>query len=279
MKAAFKSIDGSITLKDIESRPCENDDIKVRVEACGICGTDLHPAKKESQFGHEVAGEVIEVGPAALRCKVGDKVVLDSATPCGACVNCKNAKPELCKKLKSFFCLKSFGFAEEIMVPDICANFYEGISPAVASLQEPLGVAIDVFKLCDVTNDSNVLIMGAGPIGLFAAQLAKNTTTGKVFVSDFADRTGRKAYAAKIGVDGYIDPTETKLEEYDFGCLIDRIIVTSPPATLPSAFATAATGAIISFIGIGGEGKEGCYMDFDSFHFKKLQPHSTAHSQ
>ena len=61
------------------------------------------------------------------------------------------------------------------------------------------------------------------------------------------------------------------LKEHDFGCNIDRIIVTAPPAALPSAFDVAATGAVIAFIGIGGEGKEYCTFNADAFHFKKLQ--------
>lgn len=271
MKAAFKKTEGSVYLKDIQLRKPEKDEIKVKVEACGICGTDLYEAQNESQFGHEVAGVVVETGPAVIRMKVGDKVVLDSATPCGACENCKNGKQAFCKKLRSFFCLKSFGLAEEILVPEICAIPYDGLSPEVACLQEPLGVAIDVFKLTEINSDSNVLVMGAGPIGLMAAALARNAGARKLFISDFKDRKGRVAYAGKIGIDGWIDPSETPLEEFDFGCNIDRIIVTSPPVTLPSAFKAAANGAIISFIGIGGKGKEGCFVDIDEFHFKKLQ--------
>jgi threonine dehydrogenase-like Zn-dependent dehydrogenase len=274
MKSAFKTKGGKIVVKDFKLRPAAPDELRVKVDACGICGTDLHyeyEGENDSQFGHEIAGTVLETGSAVTGFKAGDKVALDSATPCGCCDNCKNTKQELCTQLKSFFCINSFGFAEEMLVPAICAMHYDRLSPEVACLQEPLGVAIDVFKLADISIDSNVLIIGAGPIGLMAAALAKHAGARRVFVSDFKDRSSRYGLAQKIGVDGWHDPSVTPLAEHDFGCEIDRIIVTAPPVTLPSAFAVAAKGAIIAFIGIGGKGRENCTFDADAFHFKKLQ--------
>jgi L-iditol 2-dehydrogenase len=274
MKSAFKTQNEGIVVKDFQLRQVRPDELRVKVDVCGICGTDLHyeyTGEDDSQFGHEIAGTILEMGSAVTGFELGDKVALDSATPCGCCDNCRNTRQELCTKLKSFFCINSFGFAEEMLVPAICAMHYQDMSPEVACLQEPLGVAIDVFKLTDISIDSNVLIIGAGPIGLMAAALAKHVGARKVFVSDFRNRSARFGLAQNLGINGWHDPSETPLEEFDFGCNIDRIIVTAPPVTLPSAFAAAATGAIISFIGIGGTGKENCTFDADAFHFKKLQ--------
>jgi len=272
MKAAFKSPDGKVTLKDIKLRPVGPDEIRVKVEACGVCGTDLyHGGNKEAQFGHEIAGEVLELGAAVSWLKLGEKVVLDSATPCGRCANCRDAKQELCSNIQSFFFLNSFGFAEEMLAPAVCAIPYFGLSPAVASVQEPLGVAIDILRLSDITVNSNVLVMGQGPIGLMATALARKAGARRVFASDFKSRTARHSLAMKLGADAWVDPSATPLDKFDFGCPVDRIIVTSPPVTLPSAFAVAAKGSIVSFLGIGGAGKETCAFNADAFHFKKLQ--------
>ena len=273
MKSAFKTKDNGIVIKDFQLGAVKPDELRIKVDACGICGTDLHHGTNvaDVQFGHEIAGTVLETGAFVTDFSIGDKVVLDSATPCGTCNNCRNKRQDLCTDVKSFFCINSFGLAEEMLVPAICAMHYDNLSPDIVCLQEPLGVAIDIFKLTDITSDSNVLIIGAGPIGLMALALAKNAGARKIFVSDFRRRTGRYDLAMKLGVDGWHDPSEIPLAEYDFACDIDRIIVTAPPAALPSAFAAAAKGAIISYIGIGGEGKESCTFDADAFHFKKLQ--------
>lgn len=273
MKSAFKTKDNGIVVKDYQLRELNPDELRIKVEACGICGTDLHAGKtdKDIQFGHEIAGIIMEKGSEVDNFEVGEKVVLDSATPCGHCDNCRNTDQDLCCDIQSFFMIQSFGFAEEMLVPAICAMRYEDLSPEVACLQEPLGVAIDVFKLADISIDSNVLVIGAGPIGLMAAALVKRAGAHKMFVSDFKNRNSRYSLAEKIGIDGWHDPSETPLAEFDFGCNIDRIIVTAPPVVLPSAFAVATKGAIITFIGIGGKGRENITFDADAFHFKKLQ--------
>ncbi len=249
--------------------------IRVRVRACGICGTDLNPDPGDEDiwqmFGHEVAGEVSALGPGVANLQVGERIVLDSATPCGRCDECRNARQELCANIRSFFCIGSFGFAGEMIAPAVSAISCPDLDPVVACLQEPLGVAIDLARLADLEPGQNVLILGQGPIGLMALALARRAGARRVFVSDFADRTGRKRVAEAFGADAYIDPKVTPIAGYDFGCAIDRILVTAPPMTLPSAFAVARKGAIISFIGIAHGDGAFCRFDANAFHFKKLQ--------
>lgn len=275
MRAAYRT-DNRVYLKPLAPSPLAAGQIRVGVDACGICGTDLHVQPDQSgceirMTGHEVAGRILELGPGVSGLGVGQRIVLDSATPCGRCRNCRNARQELCLDIQSFFHLGSFGFSEEMIAPAICAIPYDGLDPAVACLQEPLGVAIDALRLADVGVDSHVLILGGGPIGLMLVALARQAGARRVFLSQPGRRTARCAVARGFRVDQIIDPTRIALPEYDFGCAIDRVIVTSPPRTLPDAFAVAAKGGIISFIGI--EHGPGAYCGFDAnaFHFKKLQ--------
>jgi L-iditol 2-dehydrogenase len=198
-------------------------------------------------------------------------VVIESATPCGRCSNCRNTRQELCTDIQSFFYLGYFGFAEQTIVPAISALSCNGLSPDIASLSEPLGVAIDLVRLAEIQTTSNVLIMGLGPIGLMALALVKRAGARRVFVSDFYRRTARIKLAKRFGADGIIEPTATLPHEFDYGCEIDRILVTSPPSSLSKAFKVAVKGAIISFIGIGYEKEAFCSFDANEFHFKKLQ--------
>lgn len=271
MKVAFKGPEG-IKFKDIESRQLKPEEIRLKVNACGICGTDLHSDpdnKNESRFGHEIAGNIIEMGSAVQNLIVGQKVALDSSTACGHCSACKNGLQELCSNVQSFFNNMELGFAEEVIAPAISALPFNGISDAVASLQEPLGVSIDMVRLSEINLNSNVLLMGAGPIGLMAVALAKRQGARKIFVCQRKWRKARCQIALDWGADAIVDPEE--LDNYDFGCSIDRIMVTSAPDTIGTAAKIACKGGIITFIGLGFGEKEKISLEGNAFHFKKLQ--------
>jgi L-iditol 2-dehydrogenase len=274
MKAAFKK-GSKVHLKDITLRPIGPDEIRLRVEACGICGTDLLRAPGddayESELGHEIAGVVLETGTAVSNVRVGQKIVLESSSACGQCENCRNMRQELCTDWRSFGKLKQHGMAEEMIAPAISAVPYEGLTPEVACLSEPLGVAIDMVRLAEIEPTSNVLMTGPGPIGLMALALVRRMGARRVFYSAFAAEKARVEIARRFGADQIIDPSATPLEKYDFGCVLDRALVTTPPSTLPSVCKALGKGGIVSFIGI--QWGEGTYATFDinAFHFKKLQ--------
>lgn len=274
IRTGFKQ-GSDIVLKNIERPALTPDHIRVRIDACGICGTDLQKKAgeaKEQPFGHEVAGTIVETGAHVTELAVGQRVVLESSSACGRCVNCRDARQELCLDFKSFWSSPSLGFAEEMISPAICAIPYEGLTPEVACLQEPLGVAIDMVRLAEITPGSNVLLIGPGPIGLMALQLARHAGARRVFVSGLKrDRPGRGELAKRLGADAFIETDTTPLEGYDFGCLIDRVMVTAPPRMLGSAIKVAAKGGIISYIGIEYGSGAVCSFDANEFHFKKLQ--------
>jgi threonine dehydrogenase-like Zn-dependent dehydrogenase len=261
-----------VFLRDITLPPLKEGQIRLKVEACGICGTDIHCSmENEQQFGHEIAGKILEISPGVSKLVVGQKIVLDSATPCGRCDNCKNAENELCSDIQSIWYVPSFGFAEEMIAPAISATQYENITPEVASLQEPLGVAIDLVRLAEINMNSNVLIIGQGTIGLMATALAKRSGARRIFVAESKSRAKRVELAERFGADICFDPLETPLESMDFGCEINRILVTAPPKVLTTAFKIAGKGAIISFIGIAFGESADVTFNANEFHFKKLQ--------
>jgi L-iditol 2-dehydrogenase len=248
--------------------------ILIKVEACGICGTDVHAALQNEEFlpfGHEVAGRVVELGEGVERLSIGQKVVLDSATPCGWCDNCRNGKHELCTDIQSFYFTHSFGMAEYMVTPAICAIRYEGLTPIQVTLAEPLGVALDLIRVADIRPGNNVLIMGPGPIGLMAIRLAKMAGAQRIFVSALSGTMKRNRLALEFGADAVIEVDTVALEDYKFNCSIDRVVSTSPPSTLPSAMNIAAKGAIIAFIGFAGNSNPNLIFNANEFHVKKLQ--------
>jgi len=272
MKAAFKR-GKMVVLRDVALRPVRPHEVRLCVAACGICGSDLHgdAEGKEAPFGHEVSGTILEVGSAASGLAVGQKVALESSSACGRCENCRNARQELCADIQSFFFSDSFGFAEEMIAPAVSAIPCEDLAPQVATLSEPLAVAIDMVRLAEISDRSNVLVMGAGPIGLMAQMLIRKKGARRVFFSAYRAQKIRFELAQELGADEVIDPTETSLAKFDFGCPVDRILITAPPDALNDAFALAAKGAMITFVGIGVDDGAFCRFNANEFHFKKLQ--------
>ena len=273
MLAGFIKSDLNVELRDIAVRALAQDEIRVRVEACGICGSDFYCGSEAgTPFGHEVAGTIIELGSAVGRLKIGDRVALESASACGVCDFCRDARQELCIALRSIFQNNpSMGVAETLIAPAISAIPYTGLTPAEACLQEPAGVAYDMVRLADLTPESRLLLIGPGPIGLMALELARSMGVRQVRVCGHAKRTGRYRLARKIGIDEWLEPDE--LASADFGTgAPDRILVTAPPAMIPHAVRVAAKGAIISYVGLGWSAEQANIpFDLDSFHVRKLQ--------
>jgi L-iditol 2-dehydrogenase len=275
MRIAYRTAN-AVELRNEPLRPLRAGEIRVKVLACGICGTDLHAptgtdGKAKVMTGHEVAGEILELGNGVTWLQVGQRIVLDSATPCGRCDACHDTRQELCSDIQSFFNIGSFGFADEMIAPAVSAIPCADLSPDIASLQEPLGVAIDLVRLAELRTSSNVLILGQGPIGLIATALARRAGVRRLFATDLTSRPRRLELARQFGADETFDPTQTAIGKFNYGCAIDRILVTAPPKTLPESFEVAAKGAIISYIGIAWGAGAMVSFDADAFHFKKLQ--------
>ena len=275
MKMAFMKSALDIEIRETELRPLENGEIRIRVEACGICGTDVGAARvgvdDYHPFGHEVAGEILELGPGVDWLSVGDRVALESATACGRCANCRNCQQELCTDIISFFALGSLGMAEEMIAPAASAVPFDEITAAEACLSEPLGVAIDMHRLAEITVASHVVVSGPGPIGLLAMRLAEMSGAERIYVCGRSHSKMRLDMARQWGAQEIIEVDRIPLKEYGFEKPPNRFMVTSPPNSIPPLFEIAAKGAIFSYIGIGHDGEGPITFDADDFHFKKLQ--------
>src|SRR5581483_1520310 len=161
----------------IESRPAPQlkgpDDVVIRVEACGICGSDLqilavpprHPARSGVVLGHEICGRVTEAGPDAALA-VGDLVVVDPDIKCGHCVACENGHPSLCRHLRAMGVDEDGGFAEFCRVP--ARNVFpleESVRTAVATLAEPMAAVLHGVRSLATKLGESAVVIGGGPVG------------------------------------------------------------------------------------------------------------------
>jgi len=275
MKAAFLKNLNDIIIKDYKLWKVQPNEVKIKVDACGVCGTDITSAvdgKAEyGPFGHEVAGTIIELGSNVKHLSIGQKVALDSSTPCGYCAKCHDGFQELCTNVQSFFHKTSFGFAEEMITPAISAVPYEGVTAAEACMAEPLGVSIDMHRLADIRIGSHVVVSGLGSIGLMAIRLAKLSGAERIYACGLSRSKAKNKAALKMGADVVIEVDKTPIESYKFPVSPDRFMLSSPPQTMPAMFNIAAKGAIISYIGIKFGDGAAISFDANDFHFKKLQ--------
>jgi L-iditol 2-dehydrogenase len=262
-------------IDEVEARPIDEGEIRVEVRACGVCGTDLMTAaidaKEFQAFGHEISGVVVEAG-ARARVRVGQAVVLESGTFCRSCDDCRNGRVDLCNNGPNYWLKGPMGFSESLVAPMEMAIPFSGLGFDVAALVEPLGVAIDLVKTADIQLGDDVLVVGAGPIGLMAARLARLRGARRLFVASRSHSTRRIELARAFGADEVVftDKEDIGGRSWPKGGL-DRVLVTSPPSTLSSALDAARVGGVVAFIGIENGPAGTISFDANAFHFRKLQ--------
>ena len=169
-------------------------EVLVRVDAAGICGSDLHTyldakigdtvLRAPLILGHEFAGTVEAVGESVASLSVGDRVAVDPAKPCGSCELCRRGHPNLCTNLHFCGLYPDHGcFCERMVVPaSSCFQLPEGFDAETGALLEPLGVALHALDLSKAKSGDSAAIVGAGPIGLLILQVARAAGLNPVFV-------------------------------------------------------------------------------------------------
>ena len=171
---------GNANLQQLPNPVIGESDVLIKVKACGICGTDIHILKGESSstppvvLGHEFSGEVVAVGSLVTTAKVGDRVCIDPNIFCGLCHYCRNGKEHLCENLTAIGVDIHGGFAEYAVVPQ--THVYPlpaNVSYAAGAMVEPVACCVRGMDLAKIRPGDEVAVLGAGPIGLILAQMAK----------------------------------------------------------------------------------------------------------
>jgi threonine 3-dehydrogenase len=194
-------------------------DVKIRVLYTGICGTDLHIYEWDAWarstipvglvIGHEFVGEVVGVGANVPDVQIGQIVSGEGHVVCGRCRNCLAGRRHLCAHTRGVGVNRDGAFAEFIVLP--MSNIWHhapGIALEVAAIFDPFGNAVHTALAFPVLGE-DVLVTGAGPIGIMAAAVAKHAGARHVVISD--PNAYRRALAEKVGVSRAVDPTATTL--------------------------------------------------------------------
>jgi threonine 3-dehydrogenase len=222
MKALVKPrAEAGLEIEDVPVPEVGRDDVLIRVLCTGVCGTDLHiydwdgwaqrNVKVPLIVGHEFAGEIVEIGSEVEDLAVGDIVSGEGHLVCGRCRNCMAGRRVQCARTKGVGVNHPGAFAEFIALP--ATNVWRhpaDIDLAVAAIFDPFGNAVHTALTYPVLGE-DVLITGAGPIGIMAAIVARHAGARYVVITDVSPY--RLELAAKIGVTVAADTTQTPLAE------------------------------------------------------------------
>lgn len=214
MRALYYPAFDQLEIRDVDVTPPQPDEVRLRVAACGICGSELESFKNRSPrrppplvMGHEFCGTIAEVGSAVRDWKPGARVVSNSLVPCGKCVRCDRGDTHLCAQRQIFGMHRPGAFAEFVNVPARCLiPWPENLPAEAASLAEPMANGIHVVRVSRHLPAATALVIGAGPIGLFCQQALQVLRGSKVYVADLSPE--RLAVAKKLGAVRVINPRE-----------------------------------------------------------------------
>ena len=222
MKALVKSKPSrGLWLEEVPEPEFGINDVKVRVLRTGICGTDLHiyewddwaqsTIRVPMVIGHEFVGEIVAVGSNVADFRVGELVSGEGHVVCGRCRNCLAGRRHLCAHTQGIGVNRSGAFAEYIVLP--MSNIWkhsDGIDLDIAAIFDPFGNAVHTALTFPVLGE-DVLVTGAGPIGIMGAAVAKHAGARYVVITDV--NPYRLELAAKVGVTMAIDTRKTSLQE------------------------------------------------------------------
>jgi len=222
MKALVKYGEGEndIELREIPEPIPQANEVKVRVEATGICGTDLYgysAVKPPVVLGHETAGIVAEVGKEVKDIKVGDRVTTETtAYICGQCKFCLSKNYNLCTHRKGLGSAVNGAFAEYFVIrKESIRQIPPHIDFNSASLFEPLSCAVHaVMEQANLLSHETVLVLGPGPLGLLTAQIAKSLGA-KVIICGIEGDEKRLSIAKKLGINQVFNIKKKDIQ----GCL------------------------------------------------------------
>jgi len=223
MKALVKAkAEAGLWLQDVPMPVVGPNDVLIKIHKTAICGTDVHIynwdewaqqfIKVPQTAGHEFVGEVVEIGREVnTYFKVGDRVSGEGHIACGHCRNCRAGRSHLCRSNISVGVTRDGCFAEYLSIPAV--NAYpipDAISDTVASTLDPLGNATHTALSFDLVGE-DVLITGAGPVGLMAAAIARHVGARHIVITDVNDY--RLSLATKVGATLAVNSKQTSLDD------------------------------------------------------------------
>jgi len=207
------------------------DEVLIKVGAVGVCGSDVHyfregrigdfVVEQPMVLGHEAGGMIVAVGAVVDPARIGQRVSIEPQRSCRVCSYCKSGEYNLCPEIEFYATPPIDGaFAQYVTIQaDFAYEIPDSMSDNAAALLEPLSVGIAAVQKAKITVGSSVLIAGAGPIGIIAAQVAKAFGAERVIVTDPAP--GRRELALRLGATYAYDPSDPAAVDLRVNAFID----------------------------------------------------------
>jgi len=260
MKAIIFNGVNDYSITDQEPEPLPRDDeVVVKVSACGLCGTDIHilkgkyPVRYPLIPGHEFSGTVVKVGAGVTRLKENDRICVDPNVYCHQCRFCRSGHEHLCEQLDPIGVRRNGGFAEFCAIPQAQAYLLpDSVGFDEAAMAEPLSCVLHGIEQAGIRPGQTVAVLGGGAIGGLLCQLARLAGAGKIVVSEPVAQ--RRKLLLDFGVDAAIDP-----ETQDVGQEVRKIDPQGADVVFEAAglaqtaqhcFSLARRGGNIVFFGV-----------------------------
>lgn len=255
-----------LTLKQVPDPKPGPGEVVVRVKATSLCGTDAHIYRWDEWaqgrirlpriIGHELCGDVVELGARVSSVKVGDFVAAESHVTCGLCFQCRTGQAHVCRNYTILGVDTDGSYAEYVRLPErVLWRTSREIPPEMACVQEPLGNAVDAALAEDLTGYT-VLITGCGPTGLFAAAVARTAGAAVIIATDISDY--RLGLAKQLGADHTLNAGTERpeqiaaaIQDITGGEGVDAALeMSGDPTALHQAFKSVKNGGCVTLFGI-----------------------------
>jgi L-iditol 2-dehydrogenase len=287
MKAAVVRAALQFDVEDVPTPTCPERGLLLKVEACGLCGSDLRTLRSGHRkvtfpwiIGHEICGTVAGVGPGYQGVwEEGERLAVGPVAYCGVCDFCVDGQYELCENYREIAQAWPGGFAEYVAIPEECVRLGtiqrapEGLDPAFAAVSEPISSCVNAQERGRVGLGDTVVIIGAGPVGCIHTSLARARGADKIFIADIVD--DRLRMAEPFEPDAIINAARTDLvaevRRLTGGKGADVIVTATPaPVAIVQAVEMARkSGRILVFGGLPKDNsKPG--VDMNLVHYNAL---------
>ena len=288
MKAIVYHAPGDIRIEDIPKPVCGEGELLVRVDACAVCGTDLKSKlhgnpriKAPLVMGHEFTGVIEEISPSAVGdWHIGDRIVMATSISCGECFYCRKGWRNLCADLAPMSFSYPGGMASHVSIPALALRgghvikVPQGVEAEHAALAEPISCAVNSLEQCHLQKGDCVLVIGAGPMGLLNAAVARACGAAKILLSE--PNPLRRKQAEQFDIDVIIDPSSMDIEEIvrrETGGIGADIVIVAAPAAAPQEQALSLVrkrGTVCLFASLPA-GKSVLNLDSRLIHYGELR--------
>lgn len=286
MKAAVVNGPGDMTVKTVQIPKVGEESVLIKVLFCAVCGSDIRifdsgnkRVKYPAIIGHEMAGEIVEIGRGITNFKVGDKIAVGADVPCGRCMWCQNGMGNCCDENYAIGYQFQGGYAEYCLLEPMVMRYGpvcripDGVNPEYAAIAEPLACCINGLERALFTAGKSLLVIGAGPIGILLARLARAFGAWLIMLADI--NTKRLEMASIAGADHLIDLSHADLYKIVMditkGKGADVVFTACPsPAAQEDSLKVVAKRGCINFFGGLPQNSRNIEVNSNHIHYNEV---------